>query len=294
MEITPIVVVHGGAGDVPEARRPLHVEGVRSAARCGLDVLLEGGSALDAAIAAVARMEDDPLFNAGTGASLNERGELELDASVMEGTTLRGGGVCGLPPFQNPVKIARAVMDEGRHVLYAAEGARAFAERMGFSPRTVDEMITEHARERLARFLEGKVSEGWAGNTVGAVACDAAGRVAAATSTGGTVGKAFGRVGDTPILGAGTYADDLGGAVSATGIGETILRACLARAVVDRMSAGETAEEAADAAMRVFGSRFGGSGGIVVVDRFGRPAARFNTATMSHAIARPDGVTGAS
>ena len=284
--VVPVVAVHGGAGAVDPDRLALHVEGVRRAAAAGLSVLESGGSSLDAVIRAVEVLEDDELFNAGTGGSLTDEGTLELDASVMEGTTLRGGGVCALPPFAHPIRVARAVLDEGRHVLYAGAGAAAFAERAGFSPADPATMITERARERLARFHAAEVGPGWAGGTVGAVACDRDGRVAAATSTGGTVGKAVGRVGDTPILGAGTYADDLGGAVSATGIGEAIVRSCLARAVTERLARGDDAEMAAVQALEVFRRRFGGDGGLVVVDRLGRAAARFNTATMSHAIAR--------
>lgn len=286
MTIRPIVVVHGGAGDVDPDKREAHVAGCARAAEQGLRVLEVGGSSLEAAARAVEILEDDPLYNAGTGACLTEDGTLELDASVMDGSTRRGGAVTVLSPFQHPIRIALEVLREGKHVLYAADGADAFALAHGFLRAPPDSMITEAARERLARHLAGKVGEGWAGGTVGAVACDARGRVAAATSTGGTVGKRRGRVGDTPILGAGTYADDAGGACSATGIGETILLACLSRAAVDRMAAGTPADEAAKRAIEVFAARFEGSGGIVVVDREGRPGIAWNTRTMSHAIAR--------
>ena len=282
----PIVVVHGGAGDVDPSKRDAHVAGCAAAAEEGLRVLEAGGSSLDAAVRAVEVLEDDPLYNAGTGACLTADGTIELDASVMEGTARRGGAVTVLSPFRNPIRIALEVMREGKHVLYAGEGADAFALDHGFTRAPAGSMITDSARERLARHLAGKVGEGWAGGTVGAVACDSQGRVAAATSTGGTVGKRKGRVGDTPILGAGTYADDAGGACSATGIGETILRGCLSRAAVDWMASGLPADEAARKAIDVFGARFEGSGGIVVVDRFGRPGAAWNTRTMSHAIAR--------
>jgi len=284
--IRPIVVVHGGAGDVPEERRPKHVEGCRRAAAEGLAVLTGGGGPLAAAECAVEVMEDDPLFNAGTGGSLTSAGTLELDASVMDGATLGFGGVCALPPFPTPIRIAHAVWEDGRHALYAAEGAAAFARERGFEPVDPETMITDRARERLRLHLAGRVGEGWAGGTVGAVACDAGGRVAAATSTGGTVGKRPGRVGDTPIPGAGTYAENGAGACSATGIGETIMRGCLARAVVDLMRDGMAADQAARRAIEVFGRRVDGSGGVVVVDCRGRPGMSFNTRTMSHAVAR--------
>jgi beta-aspartyl-peptidase (threonine type) len=256
------------------------------AARAGLLVMEAGGSALDAAERAVVVLEDDPHFNAGTGACLTESGGIELDASVMEGTTLRAGAVAALPPFRNPVRIARAVMEDGRHLLYAADGAAAFARGKGFAPSTVEEMRTQAAVNRLELVQKGRAGKGWAGGTVGAVACDAQGRVAAATSTGGTVGKAPGRIGDTPIIGAGTYADDRSGACSATGIGETIMRACLSRLVCELMESGLAAQAAADRAIASFGERVGGSGGIVIVDRHGNAAWARNTPTMTWAVAR--------
>jgi beta-aspartyl-peptidase (threonine type) len=282
--VVPVVVVHGGAGDVPLERRPAHVAGCRTAAAAGLEILVGGGSSLEACVRAVEIMEDDAQYNAGTGGSLTEMGTLELDAGVMDGATLAAGAVCALPAFENPIRIAHAVLIDGRHVLYAAEGAAAFAERAGFVRADPAEMITERARHQLDKRLAGRAGEGWAGGTVGAVACDERGHVAAATSTGGTVGKASGRVGDTPILGAGTYADDAAGACSATGIGETIMRACLAHTAVELCRA-LPAPEAAARAMEHF-RRFDGRGGLIVVDRRGRVAHLFNTDTMSHAVAR--------
>ncbi|MCS6798599.1 MAG: isoaspartyl peptidase/L-asparaginase [Myxococcota bacterium] len=282
----PVVVVHGGAGDVPVERHAEAVEGCRRAARAGLEVLLAGGSALDAAQRAVEVLEDDPLFNAGTGACLTEAGEIELDASVMEGTGLRAGAVAALPPFRNPVRIARAVLEEGRHVMMSGPGAAAFARSMGFEPADPESMITEASRRRLETWKQGRAEAGWAGGTVGAVACDASGRLAAATSTGGRVGKRPGRVGDSPVPGAGTFADDEAGACSCTGDGEAILRVGLARLAVDLLRVGLHADEAARAAIATLGRRVGGTGGLVLLDRRGRFAACWNTRTMSHAVAR--------
>lgn len=284
--LEPIVVVHGGAGDLAEERRALHVERVEHAAAEGLRVLDQGGTALDAAVRAVEVLEDDPLFNAGTGAGLTEDRTMELDACVMEGRGLGAGAVCALPPFKNPIQIARAVLRDGRHVLYAAEGAARFALENGFEAATLESMQTEDAVRRLDLFLAGRASKEWAGGTVGAVACDAAGSMAAATSTGGTVGKRRGRIGDSPIPGAGTYADDEAGACSATGVGEAIMRVTLARAACDLMRAGMPAPEAARAVLDIMSKRVGGHGGVVLVDRQGRAGAAWNTATMSHAIAR--------
>jgi beta-aspartyl-peptidase (threonine type) len=283
--VTPVVLVHGGAGDVGDGRLAAHEAAAGRAAERGLTALASGGSALDAVLAAVEAMESDPLFNAGTGGSLTDAGTLELDAAVMEGTLRRAGAVAALPPFEHPIRIAARVLEHGRHVLYAGEGARAFAIGQGFAPADPAAMITPSAKERLEAVLAGRASEGWAGGTVGAVACDARGRVAAATSTGGTVGKAVGRIGDSPILGAGTYADDALGACSATGIGETILRACLSARAVDRLET-EAPEVAAKRAIDVFAERFGGSGGIILVDRLGRLGIANNTRTMTHAYAR--------
>lgn len=283
--VVPVVVVHGGAGHVAIERRARHRHGCELAASAGLAILRSGGTALDAAVEAVRVMEDDPVFNAGTGGSLTSLGTLELDAAVMEGATLRAGGVCALPPFVDPIAIARAVLDD-RHDLYAGAGAARFAEAHGFMPADPGSMITEHALARLERWRTGHVGEGWAGGTVGAVVCDAESHVAAATSTGGTIGKEPGRVGDSPIIGAGTYADDAAGAVSATGIGETILRGCLASEVCSRMRAGKPAPQATKLTLVELEARVGLSGGLIVVDALGDVGIERNTETMSHAVAR--------
>jgi beta-aspartyl-peptidase (threonine type) len=288
------VLVHGGAGSVPPERIGTHVEGCRAAARAAVEVLRAGGTAIDAVERAVIVMEDDPSFNAGTGSALNAEGGIELDASVMEGSRLRAGGVCALPPFLNPIAIARAVLEDGRHVLYAGEGAARFAVDHGFTPATLEAMVTENAR---ARWLAARAAAGetggaasgsggtsgpasGSGGTVGAVARDARGGVAAATSTGGLVNKRAGRVGDSPVPGAGNYADDEAGACSATGQGEALMRVCAAKAAVDLLRAGVHPEEAARAIVRTLGARTAGTGGLVLVDRHGRLGLARNTPTM--------------
>ncbi len=275
------IAVHGGAGDVAEEKRAAHADGCAAAARVGAEILRAGGSALDAVQRAVEVLEDDPRFNAGTGACLTETGNLELDASIMNGADLAAGGVCVLPAFFHPIAIARAVMEEGRHVLYAGEGAARFAESRGFSRADPRAMITDAVRERFARGA--KAPEGYAGNTVGAVARDARGHVAAATSTGGTFFKRDGRVGDTPIVGAGTYADDEAGAASATGMGEAILRVCLAKSVIEWLRQGLQAEDTARAAALLMEERGGGTGGLVLVDARGRFGFARTTPAMSWA-----------
>jgi beta-aspartyl-peptidase (threonine type) len=287
------ILVHGGAGDVRSGEGPRYSQGCAEAARAAAAVLEEGGSAVYAVEIAVSVLEEDPVFNAGTGACLNEEGLIELDASIMEGTSLRAGGVCALPPFAHPIAIARAVMEEGRHVLYAGEGAARFAVARGFAPSTSEAMTTDAAR---ARWLSARAaSEEPFGpatspgiivpGTVGAVARDARGGLAAATSTGGRLLKAVGRVGDSPIPGAGNYADDRAGAASATGDGDAILRVCLTRAVIDLVRAGVHPEDAARAALRTLADRTGGTGGIIVVDRFGRLGCARSTRAMSWACA---------
>jgi len=282
-----VVLVHGGAGDVPAERRTVHAEGCARAAEAGAAVLRAGGTALDAVEAAVRVLEDDPNFNAGTGACLNEDGLIELDASIMDGTSWRAGGVAAMPPFKNPIAIARAALEDGRHVLYAAHGAARFAMSKGFVRSTVEEMRTEAAYERFKQIRDGKAGEkGWAGGTVGAVARDQSGRVAAATSTGGMFDKAAGRVGDSPILGAGTWADDAHGAASTTGHGEAFMRTAFSVRVIE--SLGDDPHASVTGAIARMHEKIGSRGGVIVVDREGRAVWARNTVTMSWGLVRAD------
>lgn len=282
------ILVHGGAGDVASERVAVHVAGCERAAAAGAEVLAAGGSALDAVQRAVEVLEDDPCFNAGTGACLNEDGAIELDASIMDGTTLRAGGVCALPPFKNPIAIARRVMDDSKHVLLAGEGAVRFARACGFERADAEVMITDHARERLEAARAKHATEGWAGGTVGAVARDASGRVAAATSTGGMVNKLAGRVGDSPIIGAGTYADDTAAACSTTGHGESMIRVCLAKTTIDGARAA-SAETAVRTSLVMMHARTSGTGGAIVAARDGSLGLARTTRTMSWAAVTDDG-----
>lgn len=279
-----VVLVHGGAGAVPEASRASHAAACLRAARAGAEVLRAGGRALDAVCAAVRVLEDDPLFNAGTGACLDESGALSLDAAVMDGERLDAGAVACLPAFTNPVLIARRVLEAGGPVLLSGDGARAYAVAEGFAPAG-EGMITPAARANLADAKARGAALGWAGGTVGAVARDARGHVAAATSTGGKTNKRVGRVGDTPILGAGTYADDALGAASGTGDGEAFMRLLLSKSAVDALAAGH-----ADAARQVIarlGERLGALGGILLVSPRGEASFARNTETMSYAVVGP-------
>jgi L-asparaginase / beta-aspartyl-peptidase len=279
------VLVHGGAGTVPNERRALHVEGCVRAARAGAAQLSEGRSALDAVEAAVRALEDDPLFNAGTGACLNAEGDVELDASIMDGRELRAGGVCALAGFREPIAIARAALEDGAHVLYAAAGARAFALGRGFVEVDPERLVTEAARAAFEAARRSGEASGWAGGTVGAVAIDRDGRTAAATSTGGLSNKRAGRVGDSPIVGAGTYADDEAGAVSTTGNGEGMMRLLTASHAAERMRAGETAEDAVRAAIERLWRRLAKTGGAIAIDRERRFGVARVTATLSWACA---------
>lgn len=286
-----VVLVHGGAGAVPAARRASHAEGCAAAAEAGAAVLRGGGTALEAVEAAVRALEDDPRFNAGTGACLDEDGEIALDAAIMDGATLRAGAVAALPPFAHPISIARAALVDGRHVLYAAEGAARFAVAHGFAPSSTAAMRTELARARWDDVRAKRLDTGWAGGTVGAVARDADGHLAAATSTGGTVDKRRGRVGDSPIVGAGTYADDQAGAISTTGQGEAFMRTVYAARLADdlaRLGGEGGAARAALERLHAMTARTGGHGGAILIDAAGRAAFARNTPTMSWGLVRAD------
>jgi len=275
------ILVHGGAGaiapdDDPQACR----EGCLAAARAGYAVLQRGGSALDAVEAAVVALEDDATFNAGTGSCLNIDGDVEMDASIMAGQTLEAGAVAALQAVKNPIRVARLVAERSPHVLFAGEGARRFAREQGIPSCAPAELVTARA---LDRWRNEKLL-GWPRKpgTVGAVALDARGHVAAATSTGGISGKLVGRIGDSPIIGAGTYADDGLGAASCTGEGEAILKVVMAKHACDRMGAGDDAMSAARSALAQL-DRVRGEGGIIVLDPAGRLGWGFNSARMSRA-----------
>lgn len=287
----PAVIVHGGAGTSPDADPARYFEGTRRAAEAGLRVLLQGGSALDAAQEATVVLEDDPNFNAGTGAALTSAGEAELDASCMDGTTLRAGAVACIKTVKNPILVARRVCDDSPHVLMCGPGAEAFAREFGIPEVPNTTLITARQRARWQELHELAQKEGADSvrrkiGTVGAVAVDAKGHVAACTSTGGTMYKRPGRVGDTPIIGAGSYADDLEAAASSTGLGEAILKVSLARAACARVRGGASPRAAAIEAVGLLRERAQGDGGIIVAGPDGRLGWAYNTARMSRAVIR--------
>jgi isoaspartyl peptidase/L-asparaginase-like protein (Ntn-hydrolase superfamily) len=284
----PAIAVHGGAGDIPPAeltpeREAAYRAGLERALLAGQAILAAGGPSLDAVVAAVQVLEDDPLFNAGRGAVIAANGICELDAALMDGRDLRAGAVTGVRHVRSPIGLARLVMDRSAHVMLAGPGAEEFALEQGLEPVPNRHFVTERRQRELAAALVTE-ADGYRESlmgTVGAVALDAAGNLAAATSTGGTTGKRWGRVGDSPIIGAGTYAANDCCAVSATGHGEFFIRATVAHEIAALVRyAGLDATAAADRVVHGQLRRMGGSGGVIVVGRDGTLAMPFNSRGM--------------
>jgi len=286
------MAVHGGAFAIPPAEFAIHREGCRRALDRGLAILRAGGSSLDAVEAAVRVLEDEGLFDAGQGSFLDEDGEVSLDAGVMDGATLATGSVAAVQGVPNAISLARKVL-ESPHAVIVGPGARRFAEANGV--RTCDPADQIHPRER-ERWLAaggGQAKAGWAaqlfGDTVGAVALDASGNLAAATSTGGSPGKPKGRVGDSPFIGAGLYADNRSAASSTTGHGELIIPLVWAKEAANLVAGGLAAPEAVEAALGLLG-RLGARGGMILLDPQGRIGVAWNTPAMAFA-ALPAGAT---
>lgn len=287
------LAIHGGAWNIPDAAVDAHAAGIASTLEDAWRALRRGAAAIDVVESAVRLLEDDPVFNAGTGSHLNAAGELEMDASIMDGRRLDAGAVAAIRGVRHPVSAARLVMERSPHVLLVGEGARAFARRSGAETCADRDLLVGRERERFLRVRRGErelVTREFDDRrerphgTVGAVALDRRGHLAAATSTGGTQHKLPGRVGDTPVIGAGTYADDRLGAASSTGWGEAILKTALARAAVDALSRGRAPARAAVDAVRSL-RRVDGHAGLILVDRRGRASAAFNTPRMARGIA---------
>ncbi len=280
------IAVHGGAFNIPLDEYDVHRQGCRAALERGLGVLRAGGSAIDAVEAAVNVLEDSGIFDAGRGSFLDEDGNVSVDAGVMDGSTLNTGSVAAAIGVPNAVTLARAVL-ESPHAVIVGEGAHRFAQSHGVPVCDPADLV--HAREK-ARWLAaggGQAKPNWAaqmfGDTVGALARDAHGRIAAATSTGGSPGKPKGRVGDSPFIGAGLYADDAAGASSTTGHGELIIPLVWAKDAVDLMAAGSSAPEAAiEAVARL--DRLDARGGIILLDAEGHVGVAWNTPAMAYAL----------
>jgi len=283
----PVIVVHGGAWPLPDRLVEVNIRGVEEAAGKGWRVLEKGGSALDAVVAAVKCLEDNPAFDAGVGSVLTEEGTVEMDALIMDGATLGAGAVAGLRDIRNPISLARVVMEKTPHVMMIGEGARRLAEKYGVEKLAQSKLVTDEARKELAEWLEKKrLGASFGHETVGAVALDHRGNIAAATSTGGVTGKLVGRVGDVPIVGSGGYADNGIGGVSSTGDGESIMKVNLARLVLTFVEAGSPIQEAADRALAYMSQRVSGSGGVVALDTHGNIGHSYTTKRMVWASAR--------
>ncbi|XP_035797374.1 isoaspartyl peptidase/L-asparaginase isoform X1 [Amphiprion ocellaris] len=294
LKMSAVLVVHGGAWAIPDELAKASVDGVKTAACEGFSVLKRGGSSLDAVEAAVRTLEDNTVFNAGHGAALNTDGEVELDAIVMDGRTLACGAVSSVQNIANPVSLARAVMEKTSHVMLTSRGANQFAESIGVPTVPTDKLVTEYERkewEKQKTYVTGVMEDfnsQWAHDTVGAVAVDSAGNVACATSTGGIRNKMVGRVGDSPIIGSGGYADNFSGAVSCTGHGESILKVTLARLILSHIEQGKSVADASRLSLKHMGDRVRGAGGAIVVSPSGQWAATFTTERMAWAAVEHD------
>ncbi len=302
-EHAPIAIaIHGGAGTISRENmtpeREAAIRGVlEDSVRAGHAVLTDGGSSVDAVVAAIRIMEDSPLFNAGKGAVFNAEGQNELDASIMDGATLNAGAVAAVRHIRNPIELARSVMTDSEHVMLMGDGAEVFARQQGFEPVDASYFHTDFRWEQLQRvkaregaMLEDEDVDAKWFSTVGAVALDRHGNIAAGTSTGGTSNKRWGRVGDSPIVGAGTFADNASCAVSATGHGEYFIRSVVSYDICARMRyTGAPLAEAADAVVNGVLVERGGEGGVIAIDAEGNVAMPFNTPGMYRAAIFIDG-----
>jgi beta-aspartyl-peptidase (threonine type) len=283
--------VHGGAWAIPDDVVESHRNGVRNALRAGWRALAEGGSALDAVEEAVVAMEDDEAFDAGRGSFLNRDGRVQLDALMMDGNTLRAGGVGCVERIANPIRAARKVLSESPHVYFVGQGAEAFAEQHGIALCSNEDLVLPREVARLEQFQRAAPQPGAdlfapaiSHDTVGAVALDRVGNIASATSTGGTLNKAPGRLGDSSLIGCGCYADNASAAASTTGWGEPIMKLVLAKWAADRVAAGNLPEWVAAEAINYLQARLRGHGGMILLDRQGRVGIAHNTPRMAWAV----------
>ena len=273
------LIIHGGAGNIRPEIAAAARAGVERALATGWAILEAGGPAKDACEEAIIQLEEDPVFDAGVGAHLNRDGKAQLDAILMDGRSLQSGAIGAVERIRNPIHLARLVLEKSEHSFLVGGGAEQFAVESGIGLCDPTELITPYEQERWAA----RAAELTPGGTVGAVALDAAGNLCAGTSTGGTFFKHPGRVGDSPLVGCGCYADNESAAVSCTGHGESIMKIVMAKAAADLVASGQHAQAAADAAVRLLSRRTTGSGGLIVVDRAGRVGASFSTPHMTWA-----------
>jgi len=307
----PSLIVHGGAWNIPDESVEACRAGCRKALEAGWAVLERGGTALDAVEAAIVVLEDDPIFDAGIGSHLNRDGRVELDAILMDGATLQAGAVAAVERVRNPIRLARKLLESREHMMLVAAGAELFAVEQGLALCRPEELVTERERSAWSRCIgaAGHQSQFHLGHelgTVGAVALDRQGGLIAGTSTGGTCCKRPGRVGDSPLIGCGCYADVEAGGVSCTGWGEAIMKIVMAKTAADLLRAGKSAEDAARLCVELLGRRGGdagrssasfasstsrsrGIGGLILLDRDGLPGFAFNTPRMAYGYLTADG-----
>jgi L-asparaginase / beta-aspartyl-peptidase len=291
LPIDPVLVVHGGAWAIPDDMVDAHLNGVRNAMAAGWRVLERGGTALDAVEESVVILEDDETFDAGRGSFLNRDGKVQMDALIMDGGTLRAGGVGCVERIANPVRAARKILSESPHVYFVAEGAERFAAEHGIPLCKNEDLIIPREVERLREYQarpEDQKADLFAPaishDTVGAVALDRDGNIAAATSTGGTLDKAPGRLGDSSLIGCGCYADNKSAAASTTGWGEPIMKLVLAKWAADRCAAGNMPEWVAAEAINYLESRLNGHGGMILLNSGGHFGIFHNTPRMAWAV----------
>ena len=282
----PSLIVHGGAWSIPKEAEADCLAGCRRALDAGWKILQAGGAAVDAVEAAIVVLEDEPVFDAGLGSHLNRDGVVQLDAIVMDGQTLKAGAVAAVERVKNPIRLARKVMEETGHMMLAGHGAELFAQEHGIALCAPKDLVLERERQAWLRCAgsEGHQAGHHFGEhhgTVGAVAVDANGNLVAGTSTGGTCCKLPGRVGDSPLIGCGCYADSEAGGVSCTGWGEAIMRVVLAKAAADMLRGGASAQAAAAASVKLLAERGKGTGGLILLDRDGTPGFASNTSHMA-------------
>lgn len=288
----PVLLIHGGAWAIPDDLVEAHLNGVKNAVAAGWSVLGKGGSALDAAEEAIVIMENDEAFDAGRGSFLNRDGKVQMDALIMDGATLRAGGVGCVEHIANPIRAARKVLSESPHVYFVAEGAERFAQEHGIPLCNNEDLIIPREVERLRAFQASAEAQNQdlfsahtiSHDTVGAVALDVNGNIAAATSTGGTLNKTPGRLGDSSLIGCGSYADNASAAVSLTGWGEPIMKLVLAKWAADRVASGNLPQWVAAEAMNYLRDRVNGHGGIILLDAQGRVGIAHNTPRMAWAL----------
>ncbi len=294
MSQRPSLIVHGGAWSIPQEAEADCRAGCRRALEAGWKILSTGGAAVDAVEAAIIVLEDEPVFDAGLGSHLNRDGVVQLDAILMDGRSLKAGAVAAVERVKNPIRLARKVLEQSQHMMLAGPGAELFAQEQGLPLCAPKELVLERERQAWLRCAgsEGHKSGHHFGEhhgTVGAVALDAHGNLFAGTSTGGTCCKHPGRVGDSPLIGCGCYADAEAGGVSCTGWGEAIMKVVLASTATEMLRAGKSAPDAAAASVKLLAERGNGTGGLILLDRNGVPGYACNTSHMALGTADPSG-----